>query len=52
VTAANSYDLGLGRNSANYVALSPLSFLRRTAAVYPDRLSVIHGSFRTTWRDT
>jgi len=52
VTAANSYDLGLGRNSANYVALSPLSFLRRTAAVYPDRLSVIHGSFRTTWRET
>ena len=52
VTAANSYDLGLGRNSANYVALSPLSFLRRTAAVYPDRLAVIHGSFRTTWRDT
>ena len=52
MTAANSYDLGLGRNSANYVALSPLSFLRRTAAVYPDRLSVIHGSFRTTWRDT
>jgi fatty-acyl-CoA synthase len=52
VTAANSYDLGLGRNSANYVALSPLSFLRRTAAVYPDRLSVIHGSLRTTWRDT
>ena len=52
MTAANSYDLGLGRNSANYVALSPLSFLRRTAAVYPDRLSVIHGSFRTTWRET
>jgi fatty-acyl-CoA synthase len=52
VTAANSYDLGLGRNSANYVALSPLSFLRRTATVYPDRLSVIHGSFRTTWRET
>ena len=52
MTAANSYDLGLDRNSANYVALSPLSFLRRTAAVYPDRLSVIHGSFRTTWRDT
>ena len=52
MTAANSYDLGLGRNSANHVALSPLSFLRRTSAVYPDRFSVIHGSFRTTWRDT
>ena len=52
MTAANSYDLGLNRNSANYVALSPLSFLRRTAAVYPDRLAVIHGSFRTTWCDT
>jgi fatty-acyl-CoA synthase len=49
---ANPYDLGLDRNAANYVPLSPLSFLRRTAAVYPERLAVVHGAHRTTWRET
>ena len=52
VTAANIYDLGLGRNPANYAPLSPLSFLRRTAAVYPDRPAVIHGQFRSSWGQT
>ena len=32
----NPYKLGLDKNPANYVALSPLSFLRRVAEVYPD----------------
>ena len=39
----NPYELDLDKNAANYVALSPLSFIRRTAAVYPDRTAVIHG---------
>jgi fatty-acyl-CoA synthase len=52
VTAANPYDLGLDRNPANHVPLSPLSFLRRTANVYPDRIAVIHGEHRYSWRDT
>lgn len=34
---------------ANYVALTPLSFLSRTAAVYPDRPAVIHGARNYTW---
>ncbi len=50
--SANPFALGLDRNPANYVPLSPLSFLRRTAAVYPDRLAVVHGDHRTTWSET
>ena len=50
--SVNAFDLGLGRNAANHVALSPLSFLRRAASVYPDRCSVIHGSTRRTWAQT
>ena len=50
--SANPFALGLDRNQANYVPLSPLSFLRRTAAVYPDRPAVIHGDHRTTWAET
>jgi len=46
------FALGLDKNPANYVPLSPLSFLRRTADVYPERLAVIHGEQRRTWRQT
>ncbi len=48
----NPYDSGLDRNAANFAPLTPLSFLRRTAAVYPDRISAIHGARRFTWRET
>ena len=43
------FDRDLGRNAANYEALSPISFVERTAAVYPDRPAVIHGERRLTW---
>lgn len=48
----NAYDRGLDRNAANHTALSPLSFLERSARVYPDRLSLIHGEMRFTWAQT
>lgn len=48
----NPYQLGLEKNEANYVALSPLSFLERTAQIYPDRCSVIYGERRFTWGET
>jgi fatty-acyl-CoA synthase len=47
-----AYDQGLERNSANHVALSPLSFLERTARIYPNRTAVIHGALRQTWAET
>ena len=42
----------LGRNAANYAALTPVSFLAWAAEVYPERLSGIHGARRFTWRET
>ena len=48
----NKYDQDLGRNEANYVSLSPLSFMRRAAEVFPERLAIIHGEERRTWRET
>ena len=48
----NSYETGLEKNPANYVPLTPLSFLARSAFVYPERISVIQGSRHFTWRQT
>lgn len=49
---AGIYELGLGQNAANYEPLSPLSFIKRTASVYPNRLAVIHGDIRRSWAET
>ncbi len=46
------YDQDLPRNPANHCAISPLSFIERTAMVYPERTAVIHGSLRRTWGET
>src|SRR5260221_258199 len=44
------YEQGLERNDANYTVLAPVSFLAKAASVYPDRVAVIHGAVRRTWR--
>jgi fatty-acyl-CoA synthase len=41
----------LAKNAANFTALTPLVFLRRAAAIYPDKLAVIHGAARFTYRE-
>jgi len=46
------YEVGLGMNAANHVPLTPISLIRRTAAVYPDRVAVIHGDIHRTWAET
>ena len=46
------YASGLDKNDANFVALSPLSFLERSAAVYPDRQAIVYGQRRQNWRET
>ncbi|CAK7355518.1 unnamed protein product [Dovyalis caffra] len=43
---------GLVRCKANYVPLSPISFLERSATVYRDRTSVVYGSLKFTWAET
>ena len=50
-TSANPYDIGLDKNAANYVPLTPIGFLVRTASVYPNRLAVVHGERRYSWRE-
>ncbi len=42
---------GLDRNPANYAALTPVSFLRRSADVYPEKTAVIHGHRRYSYRE-
>jgi len=44
------YQQGLDRNPANHAPLTPLSFLERTAEVYPDRLAVVHGSWQADYK--
>src|SRR3954468_3408939 len=46
------YEQGLERNEANYTPLTPVSFLAKAAAVYPERLAVVHGEVRRNWRET
>jgi fatty-acyl-CoA synthase len=45
------YAEGLDRNDANHAPLTPLSFLMRTAAVYPNRVAVVHGRQRHTYAE-
>ena len=45
------YDRDLDRNPANFQPLTPLSFLERAAAVFPDRLAIVHGRLRRSYRD-
>ena len=46
------YANGLDKNPANYVPLSPLTFIERSAFIYPKRISVIQGEQRYTWKDS
>ncbi|HMN37443.1 MAG TPA: acyl-CoA synthetase [Hyphomicrobium sp.] len=47
--AVNPYEQDLDRNAANYQPLTPLSFLERSAAVYPQQTAIIHGRQRITY---
>ena len=46
------YDEFLDKNAANYVPLSPVSFVERSAEVYGDLPAVVHGKRRYSWRET
>jgi fatty-acyl-CoA synthase len=47
----DAYREGLDRRPANFQPLTPLSYLERSAAVFPDRVAIIHGELRTTYAD-
>ncbi|HEY0567587.1 MAG TPA: AMP-binding protein, partial [Xanthobacteraceae bacterium] len=48
----SQYGIGLDKTPANYVALTPLSFLARTAAVYPSHISAVYEGCVFTWSET
>jgi fatty-acyl-CoA synthase len=48
---SNAYSENLDRNAANYQPLTPLNFLERAAAVFPDHVAIVHGQQRTTYAD-
>ncbi len=49
--AQTIYEQGLERRPANFAPLSPLTFLRRSAFVHPEREAVIHGDLRYSYAD-
>jgi fatty-acyl-CoA synthase len=48
----NQYSVGLEKTPANFVALTPLSFLARTAAIYPNHVSTVYEDRVFTWSQT
>jgi fatty-acyl-CoA synthase len=48
----SQYSIGLDKTSANFVPLTPLSFLARTAAVYPNHISAVYEGRVFTWAQT
>src|SRR6266851_8720015 len=47
----NIFTSGLGPGPANFSPLTPLRFLSRSAAIYPDRPAIIHGPRRISYRE-
>jgi len=46
------FDQDLPQTPANHAPISPLSFIERTAEVYPTRLAIVHGDLRQDWATT
>ncbi len=46
------FEQGLPKTQANHVPLSPLTFIERSAAIYPDYPAVVHGDIRRSWGET
>jgi fatty-acyl-CoA synthase len=47
----NHYDKNLDKNKANYIPLSPLTFLERTKDIYPNYEAVVYESRSYTWEE-
>jgi len=49
--ASGPYVHDLDKNAANFAPLSPISFLQRTAVIWPERVALIHGPIRRNWAE-
>ena len=47
----NHYNTNLDKNNANFVPLTPLSFLQRAKDIYPDYEAIIYEDRRYTWSE-
>ena len=47
----NPYEHGLDKRPANFVPLTPIGFLERSAMVYPDKTAVVHGPRRFAYSE-
>ena len=47
----NHYDTNLDKNAANYVPLTPLSFLERAKDVYPNYEAIVYEDRKYTWNE-
>ena len=47
----NNYELNLGKNIANYVPLTPLTFLQRAKDIYPNYEAVVYEDRKFTWSE-
>ena len=45
----NKFTIGLDKNCANYIPLSPISFLNQSVTVFPDRIAVVHGDLKISY---
>ena len=50
--AIKNYNIGLEKNKANFTALTPVSFLERTASIFPNYTSIISENKQFTWKNT
>ena len=47
----NSFEKNLDKNNANFVPLSPLTFLERTKDIYPNYQALLYGTRKYTWKE-
>ena len=52
MTVVNIYEKHLDKSLANFTPLSPLSYIERTAVVYPNYPSVVYGDRKYSWAQT
>jgi len=49
---SSPFETNLDQCAANYTALSPISYLERSAFVYPNKIATVNGDVRRTWKET
>lgn len=48
---SNKYQHGLDKSAANYSSLTPISFLQRSAGIFPDKLAVVDDDMMLTYAE-